>query len=198
MIKFININKKKPFRIFSEKYNEAMLKNQQHVEAMSIASFNKETGEVDQRYVNCKFILDESFIFFSNYSSNKAKQFETYNVISAAFFWPKINLQIRMKAKITKVSEEFSKNYFKSRSIKKNAIAISSDQSQEIKSFDLVQEKYNKSLINDNLLDCPSYWGGYQFKPYYIEYWKGNKNRLNERNVYKKSDEGWKNIILQP
>ena len=42
----------------------------QNIEAMSIASYNKE-NEVESRFVNCKFIDNDKFIFFSNYNSPK-------------------------------------------------------------------------------------------------------------------------------
>ena len=50
--------------------------------------------------------------------------------------------QIRMKARINKTSKEFNQKYFKNRSVEKNALAISSNQSSPIKSFDHVIKKF--------------------------------------------------------
>ena len=52
----------------------------------------------------------------------------------------------------------FSDNHFKSRSIEKNALAISSKQSEEISSYDLVKKNYNNSLNKGNLDKRPEYW----------------------------------------
>ena len=38
--------------------------------------------------------------------------------------------------------------------------------------------------MKDNLDECPNDWGGFLFKPYYFEFWKGHESRLNERDVY--------------
>ena len=63
--------------------------------------------------------------------------------------------------------------YFKKRSIDKNALAISSNQSQGIKSYEQVLLKYNEIKDTNDLKKCPDYyWGGFSFIPYYFEFWK--------------------------
>jgi len=198
MIKFNNLNQEKHYQLLKEKYDEALDVGQENIEAISISSFNKETGEVDSRYVNLKFIINDEFIFFSNYNSPKAFAFNSHNQIAALIYWSSINIQIRMKAKVKKTSKEFNQKYFFDRSEEKNALAISSNQSNEIVSYNQVKENYNKSLNNDDLRKCPEYWGGYSFTPYYFEFWEGHESRINKREVFQKIDGVWKQSILQP
>ncbi len=198
MIQFYNLNQEIPYLLLVEKYNEALNADQECIEAISISSFNINMNEVDSRYVNLKFIKNDEFIFFSNYNSPKAFSFNSHNQISALLYWSRINVQIRMKAKIKKTSNEYNQRYFSDRSEKKNALAISSNQSKPINSYSQVKENYNKALENDNLKKCPEFWGGYSFTPYYFEFWEGHDSRLNKREVYEKSDDNWKHLILQP
>jgi pyridoxamine 5'-phosphate oxidase len=198
MIEFNNLNQGMPYRLLKKKYDEAIDAGQKGIEAISISSFNKEINEVDSRYVNLKFIVNDELIFFSNYESPKAAAFNSHHQISALIFWPSTNVQIRMKAKIKKTSVEFNQKYFFDRSKEKNALAISSNQSKQIDSIEQVKENYNKSLNNDDLKTCPKYWGGYSFKPYEIEFWEGNEFRLNKRNLYKKNKAKWNHYILEP
>ena len=109
-----------------------------------------------------------------------------------------INLQIRMKAKISKKERSYNQAYFLKRSVEKNALAISSDQSKSISSYDLVVKNYNEVKKDMDLKECPEYWGGFVFKPYEIEFWEGNSFRLNKRNMYKLVDDTWHHNILQP
>jgi pyridoxamine 5'-phosphate oxidase len=102
MIIFKKIIQDEPYIILKQKYDEAFAANQQNIEAISISSFNKETNEVESRYVNLKFIDQNEFVFFSNYNSPKSLAFNTHDQISALFYWPSINTQIRMKARIKK------------------------------------------------------------------------------------------------
>ena len=198
MIQFNNLNQEIPYQLLKAKYDEAFYQGQKAIEAISISSYNKEISEVDSRYVNLKFINNDEFIFFSNYDSSKAFSFNSHDQIAALLYWPSVNVQIRMKAKIKRTTDEYNQNYFFNRSEEKNALAISSSQSKPIDSYNQVKENYNKSLKNDDLKKCPEFWGGYSFTPYYFEFWEGHESRLNKREAYEKSDDIWKHLILQP
>ena len=104
-----------------------------------------------------------------------------------------------MKAKIFKTSSNFSDEHFQGRTKEKNALAISSNQSQVIDSFDEVTKNFNETLeIMTSKTHRPDYWGGYSFIPYYFEFWQGHENRLNKRHVFKLQDDQWKEQLLQP
>ena len=77
-----------------------------------------------------------------------------------------------MKAKISKHHLSFSDKHFqKFENQRKNALAISSNQSQIIDSFDEVTKNFNKTLeIMTPETPRPDFWGGYSFIPYYFEF----------------------------
>ncbi len=198
MIEFKDLNQEIPYLLFKAKYDVALNAGQKSIEAVSISSYEAKTNEVDSRYVNLKFIINDEFIFFSNYNSPKASAFISHNQIAATFYWSSINIQIRMKAKIKKTPNEFNQKYFFGRSKEKNALAISSSQSKQIESYSQVKGNYNKSLKNDDLEKCPDYWGGFSFTPYYFEFWEGHESRLNKREIFDKIDYAWEKSFLQP
>jgi pyridoxamine 5'-phosphate oxidase len=198
MINIKKICKNKPYSIFKEKYLEAYSAGQKNIEAMVIASYNANTEEVDARYVNLKLIDKDQFVFFTNYKSPKSEAFQSHDQISATFLWTSVSTQIRIKAKITKTSKNFNQKYFQERNIYKNALAISSKQSQPIDSFNNVIQKYNETKKCNNLTKCPEYWGGFAFVPFEIEFWEGNEFRLNKRNLYKNYKNKWNHSILEP
>ena len=198
MIEFSDLKQEIPYLLLKEKYDEAVNACQKNIEAISISSFNNNLNEVDSRYVNLKFISNDEFIFFSNYNSPKALAFNSHNQIAALLYWPSINVQIRMKGLIKKTSNKYNQKYFFDRSKEKNALAISSNQSNPIDSYNQVKENFNESIKSDNLKKCPEYWGGYSFTPYEIEFWEGNEYRLNKRNLYRKNNANWNHYILEP
>lgn len=188
-----------PYKKFYHYFSKAKNMSQESIDAVLISSFNKDTNEVNSRYVNIKYIDNNQWIFFTNYNSLKSKEFQGHDQIAATIFWNKINIQIRIKAKIKKTKEEFSDQHFQNRNDKKNALSISSYQSKKIFSYEKVIEKYEKSLSDENKLSIrPSYWGGYTFTPYYFEFWEGNDFRLNKRIVYELKDSKWNNYFLEP
>tara|TARA_B110000003_G_scaffold235561_1_gene239805 strand:- start:1808 stop:2404 length:597 start_codon:yes stop_codon:yes gene_type:complete len=198
MIKFNNLSTDAPYIVFKELYNDSIKARQKNIEAICIASYSSDNKEVNARFVNLKFINDNKFIFFSNYESPKSQDFSSHNQITALIYWSSINIQIKMKAHIMKTSKEFNQVYFAKRDEKKNALAISSVQSKTIESYEAIQKNYELSLKKSNLTECPEYWGGYSFTPYYFEFWEGHDLRLNKRDVYEMKSNEWKHCILQP
>lgn len=198
MIDFIEISKDDPYLIFKDLYDQSYSLNQANIEALCISSYSMENKEINSRFVNLKFVRSREFIFFTNYNSPKAKDFNSHDQISALIYWNKLNVQIRMKAKIKRTNVNFNQAYFEKRNKNKNALAISSNQSHKINSHQDIKDNYYKTLHEKNLKNCPDYWGGYSFAPYYFEFWEGHESRLNKREVYARSDDSWKHTILQP
>lgn len=200
MIIFKNLINGHPFNELKKKYDEAINLDQKFIEVMALSTLNQNKNEVNSRFVNLKFITGNEMIFFSNYKSVKAKDIESNNQTSCLFYWSSINTQIRIKGTIKKSDSLFSDNYFSSRDLKKNSIAISSEQSKEISSYDAVIKKYNDTLkMGEKYLSTrPSYWGGYSIEPRYFEFWKGNESRINKRKVYELQEGEWNRFYLQP
>lgn len=198
MITFNKLSQENPYTLFYNLYNESLEHNQKNIEAICIASYSTKNSEVSARFVNLKYVNDKEFIFFTNYNSQKALDFNSHSQISGLMHWNAINVQIRIKAHIKKTSMEFNNSHFAQRDLKKNALAISSNQSSIIESYKKVQENYKKAISNENLKECPVYWGGYSFRPYYFEFWKGHDSRLNERKAYKLENNKWLFNYLQP
>ena len=200
MIEISEINKSEPYSTFLSYYHQACKKMPNGVEAISIASFNNLTKEVDSRFVNLKYIIDNEWIFFSNYNSPKSIQFASHDQISALFYWEAINVQIRMKSIIKKTTEDFSHKHFNKRDKLKNALAISSSQSSCIDSYQEVINKFEKVLYEySKETERPEYWGGFSFIPYSFEFWEANPSRINKR-IFFEIDENeiWKKTYLEP
>ena len=197
MITIKNIDLSEPYKRFTLIYEKA-LSHEKHIDAICISSFNKDQNQVESRFVNLKYIFGNEWIFFTNYNSPKALEFEKNDQISAVFFWASTYTQIRMKAKISKSSNDFSDAHFKERDKSKNKIAIISEQSQKIESYDAMLDKYNNINSNQNFSERPVYWGGYSFTPYYFEFWEGHDFRINKREVFEINNDVWQHYFLQP
>ena len=197
MIQYNNLSKELPYLVFKKKYEDSLNANQKNIEAITIASYSTFKKEVNARYVNLKIVEDKRFIFFSNYNSPKSHEFSAHNQIMALIYWSSTNTQIRMKACIEKTSKEYNRAYFAKRDKKKNALAISSKQSSPIDSYAALQKNYELVLQSNNLSECPDYWGGYAFTPFYFEFWEGHDSRINKRETYELQNDKWIHGFLQ-
>ena len=80
----------------------------------------------------------------------------------------------------------------------KNALAISSNQSEPIESYSQVKKNYEQTLGTADLKQCPEYWGGFSFIPYYFEFWEGMNQDSIKESVFENIDGYWKHSFLQP
>ena len=69
MIEFIDLSQEKPYQVFKDSYEHALENKQSAIDAISISSYNPELSEVESRFVNLKYIVNDEWIFFSNYAS---------------------------------------------------------------------------------------------------------------------------------
>ncbi|MEL0271342.1 MAG: pyridoxal 5'-phosphate synthase [Gammaproteobacteria bacterium] len=198
MIQFKNISSEEPYVIFQDWYQEAVNAGQLRVQAVAISSYNPDTELVDSRFVNLKYIDNDRWVFFSNYNGPKAQAFESNQSISALFYWSATDAQIRMRAHIKKIPAAESDAYFANREPEKNALAISSNQSNQIDSYERVIKKYQEALSSAERMTRPNYWGGFQFTPHYIEFWSGDRYRLNKRKVFEHIGTTWNSFFLEP
>ena len=72
MIELIDLNNSEPYSIFEDLYKKAVIKKQKHIEAIAISSFDNKVNSPDSRFVNLKYVINDEWIFFSNYESPKA------------------------------------------------------------------------------------------------------------------------------
>ena len=123
---------------------------------------------------------------------------EKNNNVCLTFFWNSVNTQIRINGKISKLNNFLNDSHWSLRSTEKKALAISSKQSAKINSYDEVIDNYKMILKSSKMDERPPYWGGYSLKPLSFELWKGHKNRLNKRILYKLKQKEWTKEYLQP
>ena len=64
MIEFINISDELPYKIFKNRYEDAVSANQSIVEAVCISSYSSSNKEINARFVNLKFVNEKRVYFF--------------------------------------------------------------------------------------------------------------------------------------
>lgn len=144
-------------------------------------------GAPEVRTVLLKEIVDDAFVFYTNYGSHKAQQIDSNPSVSLLFLWKESERQIRISGHAKKVSVEKSTDYFQKRPRGSQIGAWVSPQSQEIQSreeLEVRQIDVEKRFKDVEILERPEFWGGYQVVPQKIEFWQGRDNRLHDRLLY--------------
>ena len=189
-----------PILQFNKWWNQAIESNIEEVNAMTLATVNKE-GMPSARIVLLKGFDSNGFVFFTNYLSKKGTDLEINPKACIVFFWKELERQVRVEGIVNKINESESDDYFQSRPNISKIGAWASPQSQEITSRESLENKFKEyeSEFKDGNIKRPDHWGGYRLNPNKIEFWQGRPGRLHDRIEYAKSGENnWKVVRLAP
>lgn len=152
------------------------------------------------RIVLLKALIDEGFVFYTNYQSEKGISIAHHSKVGLAFFWPPLERQVIIKGEAVKLTNEASDAYFQSRPKGSQIGAIVSDQSKVISDRSIMEAKLEALEIEYAEKDVPrpEHWGGYVVKPQCIEFWQGRPNRLHDRIRYQLQGNFWNIERLAP
>ena len=174
-----------PILLFKQWLSEAEKKEIRDPNAMQLATVSK-NGMPSVRTVLLKDIINCDFVFYTNYESRKSNEINETGKGAICFYWKSLNRQVRLVGDITKVSEDISDKYYKSRSRGSRIGAWASKQSRELESREALMEEVRlfESKYTDDI-PRPNHWGGFALKPIEFEFWQDSDFRLHDRFILK-------------
>jgi len=172
----------------------------QEPNAMALATATRD-GRPSARIVLLKGFDETGFVFFTNYQSRKGRDLGENPRVALNFHWAWLERQIQIEGLVTKVSREESQAYFDKRPLKSRLSAIISPQSSPVSSRVDLERRFEEMAKQypDGNPPVPDFWGGYRVTPECMEFWQGRENRLHDRFLYTRSEEGlWRIERLGP
>jgi pyridoxamine 5'-phosphate oxidase len=189
-----------PFEQFKHWFNQAIAAQLPEPNAMTIATATVE-GKPSARMVLLKDYDERGFVFYTNYTSQKGRQLSENPWGAIVFWWAQLERQVRIEGRVEKVAPEESDAYFHSRPKGSQLGARASDQSQVVESRDVLEQRLQqlKDEYEDKEVPRPTHWGGFRLIPEAIEFWQGRPNRLHDRLLYQRQEDGsWYTQRLSP
>ena len=191
---------KDPFAQFSLWMNDAVEAGLPDPTAMVIATVDSR-GHPSQRIVLLKGVVDNCFVFYTNFGSRKGRELAENPNISLHFPWHPLERQVLVRGCASLVSREDVQRYFSSRPLSSQLAAWTSKQSEPIESRDALLARFEatKMKFTDNEIPAPEFWGGFKVEPQNIEFWQGGEHRLHDRFAFSRNEsEGWSIQRLMP
>ncbi|MCL4105342.1 UNVERIFIED_CONTAM: hypothetical protein GTU68_055473 [Idotea baltica] len=148
-----------------------------------------------------KEIEADAFVFFTNYTSQKASELDVAGKAAFVMHWKSLRRQVRARGLIEREDGPQADTYYKSRSLKSRLGAWASDQSSPLSSRAELIAKVAKIGISKGLdPDRPPFWGGYRLRPLELEFWADGDARLHDRFRWVRPDlvSSWQITRLNP
>ena len=188
-----------PINEFKRWFDDAVASGMKLPEAMTLATATP-GGTPSARVVLLKSVDADGFVFYTNYSSAKARDLEANPAAALVFYWSQFDRQVRVQGVVEHVTPEESQAYFRTRPRESQIGAWASPQSEVIENRETLEARVAEieEIYGDREIECPEHWGGYRVKPTRIEFWKGRLGRLHDRIVYERDGAGWKISRLAP
>lgn len=191
--------KQNPFEQFIDWFSE-VLKSEEYDPSVMVLATIDENGWPDTRTVLLKELLDNQFIFYTNYDSKKGRQLSQHPVAAINFYWPNYSRQVRIRGRVEKVARNQSESYFSTRPREAKLGVHAWIQSSIVSSRDELDNKLKsvEKKFSDDVIPCPENWGGYTLTPFEYEFFQGRNWRMHDRLLYVLSDSVWKRMRLAP
>lgn len=167
--------------------------------AMSLSTV-RENGRPAARTVLLRGLDDRGLIFFTSYFSRKGRDLAGTPFAAALFFWPEIHRQVSVEGAIEQLPEHESDAYFASRPRGHQLSAWASEQSEEVESRQVLEQRLADfaARFEDAPVPRPHSWGGFLIRPDRFEFWQGRSNRMHDRIELRREGGAWMQRRLQP
>lgn len=187
-----------PFAQFRTWFDEAVESGEGEPYAMVLSTAD-EAGQPRGRNVLLRAV-DHGFVFYTNYTSTKAKALDASGLAGITFSWLLLHRQVQIEGTAERVSVEESDTYFAKRPRNSQLGAWASDQSSPISDRGVLQSRLVEvtERFEGVQVPRPPFWGGYRVVPQQIEFWQGQPSRLHDRVRYERGGRNWTRTRLSP
>jgi pyridoxamine 5'-phosphate oxidase len=201
VIRLISLKKSPnhPYPLFEKWFESAVRAGLKLPNAMTLATASG-GGKPAARIVLLKGIDPKGLTFFTNYRSRKSGDLAANPRATLLFYWPQLDLQVRIDGRVRKVSARESDEYFATRPRESQIGAHASRQSTPMADQSVLFAEFGRlsKKFDGKEVPRPNHWGGFRVEPVSFEFWKGRDYRLHDRLVYTKKGAGWRKTLLFP
>ncbi|MET9255664.1 pyridoxamine 5'-phosphate oxidase [Streptomyces sp. NPDC048182] len=194
-----------PVEQFARWFRQAATEGGLYEPNAMVVSTADPAGRPSSRTVLLKHFDAEGFVFYTNYTSRKARELDANPHVSLLFPWHPMARQVLVTGTARRTGRDETAAYFRTRPHGSQLGAWASDQSAVVPggrdALDAAYAELAARYPEGERVPVPPHWGGYRVVPETVEFWQGRENRLHDRLRYVAEGDpgkGWRVERLSP
>ena len=168
--------------------------------AMTLATVDPD-GNPSARTVLLKGFDERGAVFYTNRNSRKARALAAHARAALLLHWDSLMRQVCIEGGVTQIEDAEADAYFATRPRGAQLGAWASQQSEPVESRAVLEADIEAMTrrFEGGPVPRPPHWSGYRVALEWIELWQGRLDRLHDRLVYTRDENGaWTTKRLSP
>ncbi|MGD0453728.1 MAG: pyridoxal 5'-phosphate synthase [Solirubrobacteraceae bacterium] len=156
-------------------------------------------GRPSARTVLLKRLEDDALVFTSALWTRKAQQISENPHVALLFYWPTIGRQVHVTGEAAIGARELAMELFSERELSHRVQTLVSRQGQEIEDLEPLRARHAHLMqALEAPPACPPDWGAIRVIADAVEFWEQAPDRMHERLLYERVEQGWRSSRLAP
>jgi pyridoxamine 5'-phosphate oxidase len=179
---------------------EARARGLPHPAAASFVTATRD-GRPSARTVTMKRLESEGLVFTSALWTRKAREIEENPHVALLFHWPEIGRQAHLAGTAALAERELAEELFAERDPLHRLQTVVSRQGEPIEPEKLEEMRAglaHLAEVEETPPPCPQDWGAVRVVPEVVELWTEAPDRLHQRRLFERAEQGWSVRLLSP
>lgn len=151
------------------------------------------------RTVSLKRLDAHALTFTSALWTRKARELERNPNVALLFHWPTLGRQAHVTGRAALAERGLARELFAERNLDNQLQTIVSRQGTKIDELAPMRARHEHlKATMETSPQCPEDWGAIRVEPDTVELWREAADRLHDRWLYERDDDGWRVSRLAP
>lgn len=188
----------RPLALLEQWFMQAAGVGVQEPRSVALATVG-EGGRPSARTVLLKRLEADALIFTSALWTRKASELRANPHVALLFYWPAIERQVHITGRAELTDRAVAVELFAERDISHQVQTLVSRQGEPIEDIEPLRAMHAHLMeAMEAPPECPPDWGAIRVVPETVEFWQRAPDRLHDRLLYTREDDGWRVSRLAP
>ena len=151
------------------------------------------------RTVSLKRIENDALVFTSALWTRKARELEANPHVALLFHWNALGRQVHVSGRAALAERALAEELFEERDLAHRVQTLVSRQGEPIEDLEPLRARHAHLMdVLEAPPECPPDWGAIRVVPDAVELWSEAPDRLHDRLLYERGEDGWQVTRLSP